>query len=95
MYQNHQSLRYSKIKNKDKQMEKDVHSSTESEDEDNKYQYFDKQYHNYRDSNKRFKFENQDWAWEPQQLERIQLDSDTIKRDYRKLTCQSALKKED
>lgn len=39
-------------------MEKDVHSSTESEDEDNKYQYYDKQYNNYRDSNKRFKFEN-------------------------------------
>lgn len=37
MYQNNESLRYSRIKNKEKHMEKDVHSSTESEDEDNKY----------------------------------------------------------
>jgi hypothetical protein len=36
MYSNEESRKYSKIKNKEKHMEKDIHSSTDSEDDDDK-----------------------------------------------------------
>lgn len=69
MYSNEESRKYSKIKNKEKHMEKDIHSSTDSENDDDK------------------KYLKQKWAWNKDQLVLIQLDSDTIKREYRKLTC--------
>lgn len=58
-------------------MEKDVHSSTDSEGDDDR------------------KYINQQWAWDERQLELIQLDSDTIKREYRKILCQQAILKND
>jgi len=38
---------------------------------------------------------NQDWAWDPKQLEKIQLDDITIKRHYIKLSCQKSDNKQD
>jgi len=33
---------------------------------------------------------NQEWAWDAKQLEAIQMDEYTIKRNYLQLTCQTS-----